>query len=306
MRAHEVDLVNQLETGLSAFGVGCPLPGAGNAQTRRALVLQLVDSMRRVRFVQTASNRALSQSRLDPASNMFDPIRGAIVCRRARQIEEGSWLVFLATHFGKHRVSGWRYVREVYGALGQQPSWTWARVVGDVGGFRQWLSVNRSHLERGKQRGFGNHRKYESLDAYSKRGTGSVVASYVDLINQYGSHQSLFSAASENGKLAAHEAFHRMYGLMAKVVSFGRTARFDYLTMLGKTGLASLVPASPYLAASTGPKRGAALLFGHASVEELEAKVVSLGLALGVGMQELEDALCNWQKSPEAYKAFRG
>jgi hypothetical protein len=34
--------------------------------------------------------------------------------------------------------------------------------------------------------------------------------------------------------------------------------------------------------------------------------VVKLGDALGVGMQVMEDSLCNWQKSPEAYVPFRG
>jgi hypothetical protein len=27
---------------------------------------------------------------------------------------------------------------------------------------------------------------------------------------------------------------------------------------------------------------------------------------LAIGMQALEDALCNWQKSPDAFKGFRG
>jgi hypothetical protein len=38
----------------------------------------------------------------------------------------------------------------------------------------------------------------------------------------------------------------------------------------------------------------------------LEEWLVQLGAGLGVGMQVLEDALCNWQKSPVQFKRFRG
>jgi hypothetical protein len=58
---------------------------------------------------------------------------------------------------------------------------------------------------------------------------------------------------------------------------------------------------------STGPVQGARLLFGnHENPVNLDRWLVELDAELQVGMQVLEDALCNWQKSPERFKPFRG
>ena len=62
---------------------------------------------------------------------------------------------------------------------------------------------------------------------------------------------------------------------------------------------------------ATGPKRGARLLFdgqidSNTGARILEARVAELERHLGVGMQVMEDAMCNWQKSPNRYIPFRG
>jgi Alpha-glutamyl/putrescinyl thymine pyrophosphorylase clade 3 len=99
---------------------------------------------------------------------------------------------------------------------------------------------------------------------------------------------------------------------MKSVVSFGRTARFDYLTMIGKLGLASIEPGFAYMGGATGPLRGARLLFfgsataGGVTPRQLDAWLAELDAYLGVGMQVLEDSLCNWQKSPGRFLRFRG
>lgn len=95
------------------------------------------------------------------------------------------------------------------------------------------------------------------------------------------------------------------------VDSFARLAKFDFLTMVGKIGLASIEPGSPYLKGASGPLRGAILLFVEngvkpPSVKNLDTWVIELGAHLGVGMQVMEDSLCNWQKSPDKFIAFRG
>ena len=81
--------------------------------------------------------------------------------------------------------------------------------------------------------------------------------------------------------------------------------------MIGKMGLAPIEPGSTYLQGATGPLLGARLLFGGrpgAKIErtKLETWLVDLGAQLGVGMQVLEDALYNWQKSPSRFQGFRG
>jgi len=57
----------------------------------------------------------------------------------------------------------------------------WASTSADVDRFRAWLHAHTERLRRANAPGgFGNHRKYESLDAKSENGTGAVVESYVN------------------------------------------------------------------------------------------------------------------------------
>jgi hypothetical protein len=162
----------------------------------------------------------------------------------------------------------------------------------------------------GVVRKFGNHRKYESIDPSKSIATGQVVESYVAWIAQYGSHQAIFDAAAKYAESDKRVAFQWLYTGMG-VLRFGRMAKFDYLTMLAKLGIAPIEADSPYIVNSTGPLRGAKLLLSgcaHSDMapHEVEAEVVKLADSLGVGMQEIEDAICNWQKSPSRYKHFRG
>jgi len=81
--------------------------------------------------------------------------------------------------------------------------------------------------------------------------------------------------------------------------------------MIGKLGLAPIEAGSAYIEGSTGPARGARLLFGEEAgnpmrAAELNSRVAELDSQIQVGMQVLEDALCNWQKSPNEFKPFRG
>jgi hypothetical protein len=77
--------------------------------------------------------------------------------------------------------------------------------------------------------------------------------------------------------------------------------------MIGKLGLANIEPPSTYVQGSTGPVKGARLLFGvRSSAKQLDSWLIELDAQLHVGMQVLEDALCNWQKSPTKFKPFRG
>jgi hypothetical protein len=93
---------------------------------------------------------------------------------------------------------------------------------------------------------------------------------------------------------------------MEMVMRFGRLARFDYLTMVGKLELAPIQPGLAYIKGSTGPLAGAKLLFGNAGATTLDEWAAQLARNLQVGMQVMEDSLCNWQKSPDKFKAFRG
>jgi hypothetical protein len=81
--------------------------------------------------------------------------------------------------------------------------------------------------------------------------------------------------------------------------------------MLGKLGIAPISPGSTHIKDATGPIKGARLLFGGSrdaklSAYELEERLAHFGQAVVLGPQVLEDALCNWQKSPDVYIRFRG
>jgi hypothetical protein len=98
---------------------------------------------------------------------------------------------------------------------------------------------------------------------------------------------------------------------MTTIVRFGRTASFDYLTTLSRIGLAHVIPDKAHLVGSTGPLRGARLLFASGVDRDSEAAVLDerlkvLGPYLNIGFDVIEDGLCNWQKSPDSFKPFRG
>lgn len=316
MRPGESNLAQDLRSDLDAFSRNIrPLPGITNKANLEALVEQMVESIRRIRFVSVIDGQALSPLRADPASDIFDPLRAAVLRKRSGLIEEAFWLVFLSVHFGKSSRTGWRLVRDIYRGLGGGASWDWTQTSANPTAFSHWLSTNYATLKGGDgiRRQFGNHRKYETLDPSSLRATGKVVCSYVDWVLPPRSHQQLVQDALSQSGGDGRKAFDYLYRSMNKVISFGRTARFDYLTMLGKLGLAAIEAGSAYMTGATGPLKGARLLFGGnpsaaLSASGLDAWLIELEAHMSLspqGMQVLEDALCNWQKSPGQFLPFR-
>lgn len=313
MRPRNEQLARRLDAALSHHdGHGRPLPGIRPIENRMAFIEQLVESIRRVTYARMITSMGHSPLRADPTSDLFDPLRAAVLHHRQGNIDEACWLVFLSTHFGKHLRTGWRLTRDIYRSLGSGPCWTWNRVSATPGEFRQWLTLNYATFSTdGVERHFGNHRKYETLSPDAKRFTGAVVESYVHWVGPLASHQALIAGVVAAVGSDAKTMFDQLYMSMNGVLSFGRTARFDYLTMLGKLDLAPVEPGSAYLNGATGPLKGAKLLFGgttlaNLSWHDLDDWLVHLDSDLGVGMQVLEDALCNWQKSPGQFRRYRG
>lgn len=284
------------------------IPGIRDATARSVLVAQIIESIRRIEFVHAVRDQQIDPRRVDPSSSLFDPIRAAVLWARSGNADEAFWLVFLATHFGKHVRHGWALTRAVYsGSNGAQ--WSWATVSADVTGFRDWLAENEASLRA--RYAFSNHRKYQSLNARSAVGTGAVVASYVNWVRPPRTHLQMIRETHLQVGQNPREVFGALYKSMDDVVGFGRLGKFDLLTMLGKLGIAPIEPGSAYLVGATGPVSGARLLFkddrnSSMSPRELDAKLIELDAVLGVGMQVLEDSLCNWQKSPRTFVSFRG
>jgi len=313
VRPGDLCRAQQLATTLRAFArERHSLPGIRARDNREAFLEQLIESIRRVEYIAVIQTRDISPLRADPSSDLFDPLKAAILRHRQGHIDEAFWLVLLSVYFGKNRRTGWRLARDVYSGLGNVHPWDWARTTADPQRFREWLGEHQARLRGGDgiARSFGNHRKYESLDAWSPRGTGAAVESYVTWVGPHASHQMLLEETQRRVGTDRRRLFDDLYHSMT-VASFGRTAKFDYLTMVGKIGLAPIEPGSTYMQGATGPLTGARLLFGRATTSNLtsailEARLVELEAELNVGMQVLEDALCNWQKRPNKFRPFRG
>ncbi|KCZ62154.1 hypothetical protein L53_13000 [Hyphomonas sp. L-53-1-40] len=283
-----------------------PLPGVDDPVRRNVLVAQILESIRRIEYVKAIASRPIDPDRADPKSDLFDPLKAALLCMRAGDRDEAFWLIFLATHFSKHAVDGWGLMRAVYGRLGTNPYWSWAEICSDLSGFRLWLRANQTGLSHLR---FGNHRKYESKRENSPKGLAAVVESYVAWVGPPGTHDQRFTG------IIGHTndptvAFEQLYQSVSSITRWGRLGAFDHLTMIGKLGLLHIEPGRTFLKGATGPRAGTALLLnGDAAakldVKHAEAELIKLGTKLSVGQQVLEDSLCNWQKSPSVFVAFR-
>jgi len=311
MREKNQKLTNELREKLINFSYHIPMPGINTIQNLECLIKQMVDSVRRIKYISLIKENAYESAHIaDPRYSHFDPIKAAVWHKSQGNVDEAFWLIFLFVHFGKHATNEWKLVKDIYGQLGSGQLWDWEAINNEPNLFRAWLNQNQEALKGGR---FGNHRKYESLDAFKATGTASILASYVNWVNTYGSHNQMINAAINSVGSDEEPLFNHLYKSMGDVIRFGRTAKFDYLTMIGKLDLAKITPGSAYLNEATGPRRGASLLFegyteAKVSAKELEAKLRELNayLELYYGWQVLEDSLCNWQKDPTSYVYFKG
>lgn len=298
-----------LEAQLQAYAAQVPLRGVEDVTVRAVFLRQLIDSLHRVEYPSRLLERShnISERRTDPRDEMyFDPIRAAVYHAALGQHDEACWLVFLFVTYGKGKRTGWRLIRDVYGRLGQGGRWDWPTASANPAQCADWIVAHAAALwPVGTPRPFGAHRQHEQVAPSAK-----TIESYVRWIGASG-HHAKFRHALDAANGDRRQAFDQLYHDMSAVYRFGRLAKFDYLAMLGKLELVALTPPSTYMKGATGPVTGARLLFANdaraaLTAEQLDHQLVDLDTHLQVGMQVLEDALCNWQKNPRAFKAFRG
>ncbi|WP_055049016.1 alpha-glutamyl/putrescinyl thymine pyrophosphorylase clade 3 protein [Devosia sp. A16] len=281
-----------------------PLPGIDDPEALDTLAQQFVASLRREDYYKLVQRNPISARRADPNSPHFDAERAVAFHIQNGDVDEAAWLVFLMTHLARPADTGWLRLRDIYGMLGRG-TWTWHLVSANPQAMTSWLAANWQNIG-GK---FGNHRKYESLDPTANRAFHLVLESYLDWIGQ-GGHVPFFANVVRATGNEPGAIFDALFQGMT-VLSFGRLAKFDYLALIGRYGIAPIHAGKAYFPGATGPARGARLLFdgdvdsqtGAARLQEL---VDELDEELGVGMQVMEDALCNWQKSPTEFVHFRG
>ncbi len=245
------------------------------------------------------SLRALAEGHVeggcsDPSSEDFDPLCAAVSHHRRGDLEEACWLVFLATAFDISPIHGWHMVAAVYRRENEPGLWDWDAASSDVVLLREWLQRNR-HRFAGV--GFGNHRKFESLN--DRIGVGRTIESYVGWVRRAGTHQTLFEIARQTA-----DPFDSLFGSMVGNWRFGRLARFDYLCCLEALCIADFAPRKAYLKGATGPLKGARRMYGAprgtwaGNPLLLDERLIELEGYLDVGFDVLEDALCEWQKHP--------
>jgi hypothetical protein len=280
------------------------MPGIAAVAARETLAWQFVASLRREDYYRRVQEKAVVAAKSDPNSGSFDPERAVAYHLQNNDVEEAAWLIFLMTHFARPSTSGWQRLQDVYGMLGNG-IWDWPTVNATPQAMIDWLAGNRDQI-RGR---FGNHRKYETLLPDSHRSFGRVLKSYLAWIGA-GGHRTFFADAVRTHGNNPGVIYDALFNSM-NVTTFGRLARFDYLALIGRYQIAPIEAASAYLRDATGPAAGARLLFmgpgaDKKSDKKLQPWLDDLDKNLGVGMAVMEDALCNWQKSPARFVHYKG
>jgi hypothetical protein len=214
--------------------------------------------------------------------------------RDGGDLDEACWRAFLAGHFGRSSTNEQPAEGDSAGrllcAFGPNPFWKWKTVHKNPKAFYDWLSNNDVAL---RTLVFGNHRKYESK---KPKNLFRVIESFLALVAQHDDLPSkLFEVAASDANDAT-QRFSKLFHRLRDVWRFGRTARFDLLTLMSDLGLLHAEPGSCYLRGSTGPLAGARKLWGDRAIDDLEVRAVDLAAFVNVSPHVIEDALCNWQK----------
>lgn len=294
----------RLTAELTAAKTPLGLVGLVDQATIETLALQFVASQRREDYYKAVQNKPVSAARADPNSQSFDAERAVVYHMQHGSIDEAGWLIFLMTHFARPAGSGWLRLQDVYGKLGTG-RWDWVTVTANPAAFYNWIDANWQQI-RGK---FGNHRKYNSLRPNAPIPMRKTVADYLAWIGPAG-HAAFFANAVHAIGNNPHTIFDHLYNEM-KIGTFARLGKFDYLSLIGRYGLAPIEAGSAYLKGATGPEGGARLLVDGARKSATPLKTIqntldALDQQLKVGMTIMEDALCNWQKSPTKFVHYLG
>jgi len=269
------------------------LPGLRSRPSREKFLRELQHSLKKYRALRI---RRFPGS-TDPSDPEFQPYLTILESAEAGGKEEAIWLSFLTTLCGPVSGDGarWESVRCLYGAFDGPARWTWDRVQARPESLRAWMTKHRDKVRRLR---FGNHRKYETHDPAKRGSTAAIVESYVEWVAKggNGSQVGIFEEAVRDRTPEA--AFDNLFRRI-RVKRFGRTARFDWLCLVGNLGLFPLAPGLCYLRSASGPRVGAKRLFGSSGAQDvdgLEEKAAALARALEVPLEVMEDTLCNWQK----------
>jgi hypothetical protein len=288
-----IDSVHELRTRIAEFQAQHELAGLHSRESQARFAQKLFDSEKKLRALKLGKFVGST----DPCQRDFHPLKAIVETFNAGNRDEAIWLAFLFTHFGwDPRSPRMRdTVRLFYGKFGKG-LWDWKTVYECPNAVKDWMDANRKEIKRLK---FGNHRKYETNNPDSPIGTPAVIHSFVEWVRQTaqnGPYEALCAVAKGRTPEIAFDNLNK--GIA--VTRFGRTARFDFLCLLGNLGILQISPPHCYLAEGTGPRTGAIkMVMGERNGQftaEVDETIRKFRKHLGVSVEAMEDALCNWQK----------
>lgn len=261
------------------------------------LALQTNDSIKRIEIYQLYKERALKAE--EQSSSYFHTFVPFVLCQRpSLSSEDKAWFLYLATYFGKSAKSKWELFKRAAFDLDNN-----LISVSTVLRDREKYYRHLHHIDFFRNATFSNHRKYtvKKLEGYN---------GFIKSANHFLDNLLMFVPPNDI-------SFDEMYRLSLEIPNFGRMAAFDFTASFCKCDLNVEEPKSMYLINSTGPLAGLGdfLALSGKKIFSKEEKV-KLGNNLlnwflsnshiYMVAQVLEDAICNWQKSPRKYVRYFG
>lgn len=262
-----------------------------------ALAFQTKDSIRRIEVYTAYKTRAeLADQTGLPYSFSTNPL--VLAQRPSISSLSKLWFLYLATYFGKSKTSKWELSKRAIFRNAEE-----IILVEEILEERNSYFNGLEKMDFFANCNFSNHRKYTKKALLGKNGFINSANYFLNNIYQFN-----FPEITD---------FDYTYNRALKIPLFGRMAAFDYICSLCKCNLNVNEPTSMYLKYSTGPRAGFRYLLNLCGSEISSIEdVVQFGNELQEWFQEnteiflvaqvLEDAICNWQKSPITKSRYFG
>lgn len=266
-----------------------------NGQIISVLSKQTVDSIRRIEIYKTY--RVKSQQADNLGLEYFHTSNPFILAQRSSLLpKQRVWIIYLATYFGKSNKSNWNLFQR--SAFDKNKN---LFIIDDILEKKNYYYDYLESFDFFNNSAYSNHRKYTKKSLKGINGVFHSMDYFLDNISNF-----VFSE---------YRTFDEVYKLSHNIPNFGRMAAFDFTASLAKCELNVMEPKSLYLHGSSGPIDGLNKLLKISNnntiinnyefgddllkwfVENSEIKFIA---------QVLEDAICNWQKSPLTYKKYFG
>jgi hypothetical protein len=271
------------------------LPGLRHPGSRRRFIDEVALAERRIagRRLLSANPGVVDMREPNVDDLTWSPLRATVQWTRAGDRDEATWLAYLTTFFGEdeRHADRWRSTRLAYSGFGEGRL-SWTHLVAEP----QFVSeLGERHCATYVTLKRGNHRKYEPATKGPDHpwGLPACVRSLVTLADKRGGLGQFFVGVGA----PPTARFDRLMRELKPLLRFKRTGCFDLLVLLGDLGVYDLEAPRLYLAGATGPKTGAELMLpGITEVDGLDDALCAVARRVGVEIQAMEDALCNWQK----------